>query len=212
MAACVEDGCDLPVQQPAGKGQAKQRCPEHYAEHMRTWRREYMRDRREAQRANRPDKRCLECGNGFATSQGNVQYCSDECSRTARLRRRNAIEYQPLPISCQQCGGLIPYKSGKRRFCSSDCAKLFVAADARWKTKGLTVDHGMVEECGLCRRTDQRLDIDHDHRCCPGQRSCGKCVRGFLCRPCNVGLGMFGDDPMRLRAAASYIEQHPFLR
>jgi hypothetical protein len=38
------------------------------------------------------------------------------------------------------------------------------------------------------------LHIDHDHFCCPGRRSCGKCVRGALCQTHNVALG--------------YIEQH----
>ena len=25
------------------------------------------------------------------------------------------------------------------------------------------------------------LCVDHDHKCCPGKKSCGKCVRGILC-------------------------------
>jgi hypothetical protein len=31
----------------------------------------------------------------------------------------------------------------------------------------------------------QRFDIDHDHACCPGAFSCGRCIRGLICRPCN---------------------------
>lgn len=47
--------------------------------------------------------------------------------------------------------------------------------------------------------------VDHDHSCCPGPKSCGKCVRGVLCHHCNAALGAMRDDPDRLAAAAAYI-------
>jgi len=67
-------------------------------------------------------------------------------------------------------------------------------------------------QCVICRRepsganhSELRLHVDHDHQCCPGTRSCGKCVRGLLCRACNVGLGHFGDDVEILLAALGYV-------
>jgi hypothetical protein len=30
--------------------------------------------------------------------------------------------------------------------------------------------------------------VDHDHTCCPGEYTCGKCVRGLLCDDCNKKL------------------------
>lgn len=64
--------------------------------------------------------------------------------------------------------------------------------------------------CAICRDVfeDGRFHIDHDHACCPRNRSCGKCVRGLLCKACNDGLGRFCDDADRLRNAADYIERH----
>ena len=56
--------------------------------------------------------------------------------------------------------------------------------------------------CGICHRPEPlgRLVIDHDH--------VTGFVRGLLCRKCNVGLGMFEDDPQRMQAAARYVKAH----
>lgn len=44
--------------------------------------------------------------------------------------------------------------------------------------------------CADCKRPasefKRMLDVDHDHDCCPGTYSCGKCIRGLLCRSCNI--------------------------
>ena len=58
--------------------------------------------------------------------------------------------------------------------------------------------------CAICRR-EAPLTVDHDHACCEGDSSCGECVRGLLCNPCNRALGFFGDDLKRIRAAAKYL-------
>lgn len=48
--------------------------------------------------------------------------------------------------------------------------------------------------------------IDHDHSCCPGTYSCGKCVRGILHARCNNALGCVDDNPIALRNAADYLD------
>lgn len=69
----------------------------------------------------------------------------------------------------------------------------------RLKAYGLTVEHfdQMLAEqgnaCAMCRepfKEGQRIVVDHDHGCCETELgSCGKCVRGLLCPPCNAALG-----------------------
>jgi hypothetical protein len=67
---------------------------------------------------------------------------------------------------------------------------------------------GKCAICGSPSPADiraSRFHVDHDHTCCPGRKSCGRCIRGLLCRGCNTALGNFGDDPERLIAAAAYL-------
>jgi len=42
--------------------------------------------------------------------------------------------------------------------------------------------------CGGCERPMPKICVDHDRRCCPGNNTCGKCVRGLLCPSCNLAL------------------------
>lgn len=53
--------------------------------------------------------------------------------------------------------------------------------------------------CAICELPAE-LVVDHCHD--------SGAVRALLCSTCNSGLGHFKDDPVRMRAAASYIDQH----
>lgn len=66
--------------------------------------------------------------------------------------------------------------------------------------------------CAICRCTadseavaKRGWHVDHDHSCCPGESSCGQCIRGILCAPCNSLLGFARDDLKTLDAAAQYL-------
>lgn len=75
------------------------------------------------------------------------------------------------------------------------------------------VTQAMVEQGGLCAlcRSRPGSHADHDHVLAalhphaPG-RYCPRCFRGMLCLQCNTALGLLGDDPARMRAAADYVE------
>jgi hypothetical protein len=53
--------------------------------------------------------------------------------------------------------------------------------------------------CAICRR-QRRLVLDHCHK--TGKK------RAALCSSCNVAIGLLGEDPVRIRDAANYVEKH----
>ena len=65
--------------------------------------------------------------------------------------------------------------------------------------------------CLICQKPESELGTlaqDHDHNCCPGPKSCGRCLRDLLCGFCNRALGAFEDDIERIIRAAEYIKRH----
>lgn len=81
-------------------------------------------------------------------------------------------------------------------------------ACARYNISLETLEGMMAKYGGLCWicRDSKAIHVDHDHNCCPLGGSCGKCVRGVLCGPCNVGLGMFKDSTLLLQEAMVYLD------
>lgn len=77
------------------------------------------------------------------------------------------------------------------------------------KYDGLFNEQGRA--CVICGTTENqyghRFSIDHDHSCCNGAFSCGKCYRAILCKRCNSGIGLFVDNADLLRKAAEYIDK-----
>jgi hypothetical protein len=64
--------------------------------------------------------------------------------------------------------------------------------------------------CAICKlpfSADNLPGIDHDHACCPGKNSCGKCLRSLLCSSCNFAIGALKDNVQLLEAAIAYLKK-----
>jgi hypothetical protein len=123
-----------------------------------------------------------------------------------------------LAQTCRECHQLLQGEAFA--IGSLDCRKCVNAN--RWRTDPSYRHHGMtdvqfvdmwLDQDGLCALCSAPLvphskgtHIDHDHACCPGTYSCGKCVRGILCWPCNRALGSFEQvGPGWLLRASRYL-------
>jgi Recombination endonuclease VII len=58
---------------------------------------------------------------------------------------------------------------------------------------------GQDHRCAICRTDSAKWVTDHDHVTDE--------IRGILCNPCNISIGLMKDNPEALRRAAEYLEQ-----
>ena len=88
---------------------------------------------------------------------------------------------------CTQCRECVAAVQRKRKYGISTAQKWDMLKD-------------QMGGCKICGKdlTFHEAHVDHDHTTSR--------VRGLLCRHCNMGLGLFHDDPIFLRQAAKYIE------
>ncbi len=141
---------------------------------------------------NRGLKRCTKCGEVKNRSEFHLRYQrpdgqSSDCKpcAAARAASRNAR----------------PEVAARQR-------------DRKYQLKyGITAaefDSRAAAQGGLCAICDRRpergpLEVDHDHQCCDSDRTCGRCLRGLICGPCNRALSMIRDDPDVAIAMADYL-------
>lgn len=121
---------------------------------------------------------------------------------------------------CRRCG---EYKSEESFPPRSDAPdKLDPRCSACRRDSNLMRRYGITSEeyelrfevqgggCGVCGSKDSgtrgTFHMDHDHTCCPGRNSCGKCVRGILCESCNLVLGKVRDSTDTLWSAITYLK------
>jgi hypothetical protein len=151
-------------------------------------------------------------------------YCSDECKyRGSAARGRVPAEFK----ACAWCGKRrrVPAE-GLWDYVCNDCTEPIRQVIGRLRMHHVPLemvrallDNPACAGCGADIVTPQyrrrgsgnttrvpTLVVDHDHECCPGPRSCGKCVRGLICNECNLALGL-GQDPQTLRSLADYLDR-----
>jgi recombination endonuclease VII len=91
----------------------------------------------------------------------------------------------------------------------------YIRARNLWNNYRLSPESFQIkweDQSGLCpcgrSFAEWKPQIDHNHGCCPGVKSCGKCVRGLLCYRCNTVLGLLEEDPRLLSAyLLAYLEK-----
>lgn len=174
--------------------------------------------------ASRPE-RCAGdgCHNFFLKyNSSNKRFCQPACRYAdpvvaALLSKNIANKHQITDVdphqartgTCSVCGPVhVRSRTEKRVHTPAVIYRCRTAERARiWAREyGLSGDDvmDMLERqrgrCATCREPlDQsKFRVDHCHKT--------GVVRGLLCNWCNLAIGMFRDDPLRMRAAADYVE------
>jgi hypothetical protein len=112
-----------------------------------------------------------------------------ECQRADRIRYMAEVDLDDLAARRRESKYKSRFKKSLR-----EVEAIFSAAG------------NACEACGSLGDEASRLVLDHDHKCCPGEYTCGECIRGVLCRRCNVALGSIGDSIDALRGLLTYME------
>lgn len=153
-------------------------------------------------------------------------YTKPETKRAWTDKNRDAVNARQRAAYAanreQRLAGQRLYNEREREAISARRKAQYQADPLKYRCKAMKAKHGISCEeyeeilssqggvCAVCG-TDKpggkstTFHIDHDHACCGPLKSCGKCRRGLLCGPCNVGIGMLQDSPFLLHKAAEYI-------
>ena len=140
-------------------------------------------------------KRCYKC---------NTVKSSDEFHKS----RKDGL--QSMCIDC---------KSAYNKINGQDNAEA-IAVRKRWyfyKLNDEQYKRMLADQNNSCKTCKIKFDstsnytkpnIDHDHECCEGRRSCGKCTRGILCGSCNLMLGRSKDNIQTLQNMINYLKEY----
>jgi hypothetical protein len=196
---------------------------------LKLWYNSYMRKQHEHPIVLADKKQCTKCKNfklfsdfhKFAKSPDGYKHFCKTCVREYDLAENDPKRVMPrkmqgTKIHCRKCEQYLPKSSfwSKNTYCKT-CQPL-IGHISNLKKYNLTRDdyvdleksqNGVCKICGEPEKYKNRLSIDHDHSCCPGYGSCGKCIRGLLCHHCNSGLGNAKDSVEILQKMINYLQK-----
>jgi Recombination endonuclease VII len=149
---------------------------------------------------------CLRNGAPFQPVRASQLTCSRRCrdSLPAARTRQRATDRHPERRERQNELRRLDSTpdAERRRFINLRSNLRRVGVEITWDDFRSWTVEGRGKSCEICGRPAavRGIHADHDHKTLR--------FRGWLCHNCNRGIGMFGDDPGLLRAAAEYIERN----
>jgi|SRR5688572_4345064 len=157
---------------------------------------------------------------------------SPQCSSFQTLAQRSSHvtdgTLKDVTRWCNSCRSHLPVekfaraltrKSGFQSFCRSCMSarygrhnparqlKFRYRLNVQEYSEKLLKQQGLCAACGIMPPPGKGLELDHDHSCCNKEKTCGKCLRDFLCPPCNKILGHAKDNEHQLLALIHYLNK-----
>ena len=142
----------------------------------------------------------IKSGDGYTT---NCKPCINKRSRQRHQQRKHDPEYRARRNAIARKNKALKPRSymGRR----GEWLKYKFGLTLEDYDKMLSDQNGVCAICQKECKTGKGLGIDHDHKCCSGEKSCGKCIRGLLCSNCNGAIGMLQEDFKIIDRAKEYI-------
>lgn len=172
---------------------------------------EYHKEKAVLQGIPNGSKRCSKCKDiklldffGFNGLKPR-SYCK-RCDNTQSLQwHRDNYERSEVTRKKYRKENVEKYRESRLR---SRCSRYGISIEKY--SQMLETQKGVCSICGLEEINESRkrlcgLAIDHDHSCCSGNFSCGKCVAGLLCTRCNTAIAMMQDDPELIVKMLAYV-------
>ena len=139
------------------------------------------------------------------SEDGYLRRCKECMSDIAFLQYNGVTKLEADNHHCEICGKKMVYRKNRDIRMCYECRK--TAYGQRFKKFGLTpYEYAVMRDnqdglCAGCRKSAPYYHVDHDH-------STGV-VRGLLCQPCNMALGLLKDSKVTLSRLINYLPNHP---